>query len=156
MAAPTFNRAERSVPVALACAMFAVVALLLPTILRPANPETNQSAQFSPDAPPDNQDSIVAALNRGTSATAGTGDGQGSNVGQGAVGPGQAQAAPPAKGPASRGNCFGRPPRQVESVYAPPCVPAFVGDNGGETAFGVSATEVRVAIYVPDTADIDE
>src|SRR3954453_18131690 len=119
MAAARLSRAERSVPVALALLMFAVVALLLPTILRPANPETNQSAQFSPDAPPNNQDSIVAALNRGTSATAGSGNGNGSTVGQGPQGPGAAVAPPtppPAKGPASRGNCYGHPPRQVESV----------------------------------------
>src|SRR4051812_6128986 len=155
------TRAERSLPLVLAAVMFLVVAVLLPTILRPAAPITNQSAEFSPDAPPDQQQSIVAALNRGSSATAGTGPGTGTNVGDGEVGPGPGGAPPPpppppVKGKASRGRCYGNPPRQTESVYSPPCVPAFVGDNGGNTYPGVDPTEFRVAMFVPDSDDSEE
>lgn len=156
MTAARLTKAERSIPVVLAVAMFVLVALVLPTVLRPADPLTNQAAEFSPDAPPDNQESIVEALNRGTSATAGFGEGEGTNVGPGDLGPGEAEGAPPVQGPASRGRCFGNPPRQVRSVYAPPCKAAFVGDNGGATAAGVSATEFRVAVYVADYDDAEE
>jgi hypothetical protein len=36
---------------------------------------------------------------------------------------------------------------KVPTVYAPPCVPPFSGDNGGATAPGVTATTITVAIY---------
>lgn len=36
---------------------------------------------------------------------------------------------------------------RVPSVYAPPCVPALTGDNGGSTAPGVTATTIIVAVY---------
>lgn len=40
--------------------------------------------------------------------------------------------------------CIGEPPRQTEDPQSPPCVPYFAGDNGGETAPGVTADEIRV------------
>jgi hypothetical protein len=36
---------------------------------------------------------------------------------------------------------------RVPSVYAPPCVPPFRGDNGGSTTQGVTATTITVAVY---------
>jgi hypothetical protein len=48
--------------------------------------------------------------------------------------------------------CVGDPPRQSFAVYAPPCAPPFDGDNGGATAPGVTATEVRVAVLNADTS----
>lgn len=147
------SKSERSLPVALSGLVFLMTVLLLPTVLRPVDPLTNESAEFSPDAPPDeNQESIVESLNRGTSATSGEGEGVGETVGESdELGEGEAPEAPPVmEGPASRGACFGSPPRQVESVYSPPCIPAFVGDNGGATAPGVTATEIRVAMYIPE------
>ena len=58
-------------------------------------------------------------------------------------------AAPPPPPPrprrAVRGRCFGDPPRQTESLYSALCVPAWTdGDNGGDTAPGVTADEIRV------------
>lgn len=38
---------------------------------------------------------------------------------------------------------------RLPSVYAPPCVPAFRGDNGGETSPGVTADTIKVVIYQP-------
>ncbi|HUR79107.1 MAG TPA: hypothetical protein VMZ22_14250 [Acidimicrobiales bacterium] len=140
------SKAERTLPVVLAGSMFALVAVFLPSVLRPAEPPANESAEFSPDAPPDQNNSIVAALNRGSTGTAGDGEGEATDQPDG----------PPKRAP-GKGVCYGKnPPRQVESVYSPPCAPAFVGDNGGATTFGVTATEFRVAIYVADYDDAEE
>jgi hypothetical protein len=38
---------------------------------------------------------------------------------------------------------------ELPTVYAPPCVPAFSGDNGGATSDGVTPTQITVAWYVP-------
>lgn len=43
--------------------------------------------------------------------------------------------------------CFGNPPRQTEDPHSPPCVfEIFEGDNGGDTAPGVTGTEIHVAL----------
>lgn len=43
---------------------------------------------------------------------------------------------------------------QMPSVYAPPCVPAFDGDNGGATSPGVTADAITVVAYTaPPNAD---
>jgi hypothetical protein len=41
---------------------------------------------------------------------------------------------------------------KLPSVYAPPCVEPFTGDNGGETYAGVTADEVKIVYYLPDPA----
>jgi hypothetical protein len=38
---------------------------------------------------------------------------------------------------------------KVPSVYAPPCVPKFEGDNGGATSPGVTADSIKVVNYTP-------
>lgn len=44
---------------------------------------------------------------------------------------------------------------EVPSVYAPPCVPAHEGDNGGATSQGVTADEIEVVVYrAPPGSDI--
>jgi hypothetical protein len=56
-------------------------------------------------------------------------------------------------------NCVGSPPRQTEDPNAPPCVPFFEGENGGETWQGVSKDEINVLFYastylsVPDPGE---
>ena len=39
---------------------------------------------------------------------------------------------------------------QVPTIYAPPCVPAFSGDNGGATYQGVSADTIKVVYFIAD------
>lgn len=58
--------------------------------------------------------------------------------------------------------CVGSPPRQTSDPESPPCVPFYDGDNGGATAPGVTADEVRVAIrieggvtYLPTSGEPD-
>jgi hypothetical protein len=41
---------------------------------------------------------------------------------------------------------------RLVSVYAPPCVEPFEGDNGGATSPGVTADTVKVVQYIPDPA----
>ena len=127
-----------------------LILLLLPSALRPPNQHPPGTPQLSPDTPPnDDQQAIIASLNRASTGVGGAGDAQGgSGANLGATnGDLPADVKPPANRPPRA--CpygFGDPPRQVESVYAPPCAPAFVGDNGGETAYGVTGSEIRVAI----------
>ena len=115
--------------------LLAGAVLILPSALRPPPDPATQSAELSPDAPPDEQqDALVASLNRGTSSTPGQlGD---------AVGDVPVPPAPSRSCPSGRGD----PPRQVESPYAAPCAPSFVGDNGGATYQGVTADEIRINI----------
>lgn len=119
----------------------AVLAMaILPSALRPPQQPPTQTAELSPDAPPDDeQQAIVAAFSRGVSATAGLGTGTAAEPEAVAVAP--AKLAPRA---CPRG--FGNPPRQTESLYSPPCAPAFVGNNGGATHKGVTANEIRIAV----------
>ena len=42
----------------------------------------------------------------------------------------------------------------LKSVYAPPCVEPFEGDNGGATSAGVTADEVTVVYYQPTRRSI--
>ena len=39
---------------------------------------------------------------------------------------------------------------KVPTVYAPPCVPAFSGDNGGSTYQGVTADSIKVVYFQPE------
>jgi hypothetical protein len=57
--------------------------------------------------------------------------------------PGPPPPPPPPAGTSF--HCFGDPPRQIEDPQSPPCVPPFVGDNGGATAAqGVSRDEIKI------------
>lgn len=63
------------------------------------------------------------------------------------VGPSAAASPPPPpKGRTNR--CIGSPPRQIEDPQSPPCVPYFDPDvdNGGATAKGVTAEQIKVAL----------
>lgn len=107
---------ERYAPVAYFGLALALILTIIPTALRPPEPPPPTSAEFSPDAPPDEQQTIVSELGRAGSATAGSGPP--------AIAPGLPPAAL-APGPAR--SCplgFGNPPRQTESLYAAPCAPS--------------------------------
>ena len=136
-----------AVPVGYLLLALACFVVLLPSALRPPPDQANAAAEFSPDAPPDeNQDSIVAALSRGTSGTAGTGQG----VGDGNVTPEGVPAIIEEQAPKACPRGFGDPPRQTESLYSAPCAKAFTGDNGGATYQGVTADEIRIALMFAD------
>ena len=132
--------------VAIACAV-----LLLPSALRPPSQQPNQTAELSPNAPPDkNQAAIIGSLQRATSGVAAA-----PATGTGPAGPTTTTTAPPPPPaqtptvtvPRACPHGFGNPPRQVESVYAPPCAAPWSGtNNGGATWKGVTATEIRIGV----------
>lgn len=140
MASRGTRRFERYLPLSYFVVAVVLTVVALPSVLRP-NQQVTQSAELSPDAPPDDeQQSIISALNRANSATAGSTEGVGDGAGVGLERP--AVTAVPRACP--RGS--GLPPRQVESVYAGPCAGPFRGTNGGATWKGVTETEIRIGV----------
>lgn len=143
MTAParTPRSAERYLPLAYFIAALLLVVALVPSTLRPPPDQATQSAELSPDAPPDdNAQSIVSSLTRAQSGTVGAGEGTGTGAGT--------ELVPAVVGKAPARACpggVGDPPRQVESVYAAPCMGPFTGDNGGSTYAGVTQNEIRIA-----------
>ena len=151
MAEQRGSKVERYLPLIYLAVALVLVIAVLPTVLRPPQQQPHQSAELSPDAPPDkDQQSIISSLGRGQSATAGSGAGVGAgeasgpDVGVGA-GPGGAVPAPATK-PSFCPNGFGNPRRQTESLYSAPCAAAFSGPNGGSTWHNVSANEIRIGL----------
>lgn len=146
MAGKRTGKRDRSQVLPGAYLVLAVLAAVtvFPTALRPPADEATTSAEFSPDAPPEEQpEAIIQSLEQAASRTAGA-SGQAE-----AAGPSTTTTAPPPPPPemaAVRNQCFGDPPRQIEAIYAPGCEPAFVGDNGGATGPGVTANEIRIGI----------
>src|SRR6187200_2337925 len=117
------RRSENAMPMAFMGLGLCLIVLLLPSALRPPAPQTNQTAQLSPDAPPDSKsESVIASLNRASSGTAGAGTGTGPTD-QTAPGappppaPGEPPptTAPPAPPTKACPHGFGNPPRQTES-----------------------------------------
>lgn len=145
------GRAGSALPLVYVALALLLVVTLLPTALRPPQQPSTQSAELSPDAPPDDStESIVAALNRGTSGTAGSGPGEGVAEPGLSGGPPMVRTPPVAARPRGCPSGVGVPPRQVESYYAAPCAAAWEGDNGGATYKGVTSTEVRIANITAD------
>src|SRR5436190_16491846 len=95
------RRSDHAMPVAFMGLGLLLIVILLPSALRPPAPQTNQTAQLSPDAPPDSKtDSLIASLNRASSGTAGAGTGLGPSdqAGNGAAPNGEG-ATPPTSVP---------------------------------------------------------
>ena len=148
----------RFVPAAYPVMAIVLVALLLPTILRPPQDLQSSTAAFSPDAPPDDAppEALLQTLRQASSSTAGGKVQETAAVEDPEVVIEEAPPPPPPR-KAAKGRCFGDPPRTTESVYSALCVPAFTGgDNGGATAPGVTGDEIRVGIMVDDTDNVPE
>lgn len=141
------SRSERSLPIGLLAVVALMAALVLPSSLRPPPDQANNSAALSPDAPPDDEepDAIISSFQQAGSGTAGAS--RSTRTEQ--VTATTTTTAPPPEEVPSSGLCFGDPPRQTDSIYAPDCQPAFVGDNGGATYKNVTADEVRVGLWHP-------
>jgi hypothetical protein len=145
----TDERRRGTTPQKYAALAYVAVALLvagafLPSILRPPPAQTSDSAALNPGAPPDDQsDAVIQASKQASGAGAGasTGNGPGSS---GGGPPASTTTLPP---PKAFAQCYGSPARQIESVYAAPCAPAWSGDNGGATAKNVFPNEVRISLW---------
>ena len=146
------SKVERYLPLG----YFAVAALaaivILPSALRPPAQQPNQTAELSPNAPPDNkQSAIISSLQRassGVAAEAPTGPGTASTPA-----PTTPTTAPPVPAtvltPRACPHGVGNPPRQIESLYSAPCAAPFSGSNGGATSKGVAADEIRIGVRGP-------
>lgn len=138
------SRSKRSQTLPTAYLVIAGLAILavFPTALRPPADEATTSAEFSPDAPPEDQpEAIIQSLEQAGSRTAGA-SGRGEHAGSTTTT--TTTPPPPPRQAAVRNKCFGDPPRQIEAVYSAKCEPAFIGDNGGATAPGVTGNEIRI------------
>ena len=146
------SRSDRTVPFIYGAIALLLGVILLPTILRPPQDQPQTSSAFSPDAPPDkNQSSIFSSFRVAGSGTA-------AGVTQTAGEPGAAvtttTTTPPKLVASACPYGFGNPPRQIESIYAPPCAPAFKGDNGGSTADGISSEAINVCFLMELTGTV--
>jgi hypothetical protein len=140
------GRRDDLVPYGAVIAALLAIVFLLPSALRPPQQPPPPSQELSPDAPPDNTDSIISSFRRGQS---GTGEGVGAQGEEtGGVVEAGGPAAPPAPAPPAAACPFGygNPPRQTFSIYSAPCAGTFTGDNGGDTANGVTATEIHLVV----------
>lgn len=136
MTAPRrIDRAGKQALPLVAVVLAFLIAVALPTALRPPPDTANASGAINPDAPPDNNTQFVEAQQ------------EASGGGAGSSGSSPSTTVPvtiPKK--ASLGFCYGTPPRQIPSVYSGPCVGAYQGNNGGSTYKNVFPNEVRIAI----------
>ena len=136
---------DRLLPATYAIVPLLVVAFVLPSALRPPPDTTQSGAQYSPDAPPDAKaQTLIKTLLQPGSNTAG-------QIGASPTPSPRVTAtvaSPPPKAGAGTVQCATNwdPPRQWDSVYAPPCEAAFVGDNGGNLQPGVTATQYNVVV----------
>ncbi|HZU72626.1 MAG TPA: hypothetical protein VE990_07620 [Acidimicrobiales bacterium] len=138
---------ESYLPLLYFAVAIAVIALLLPSVLRPPAQQSNQSAQLSPNSPHSQQQSIIAAFQSAESGTNGAGQGAGAGAAPGGLPGAPAPAAEAVSGPPHY--CpfgVGQPPLQLNSPYAPPCAAGYNGKNPGATYQGVTVTTVRIAV----------
>jgi len=138
---------NRLLPPGYAALALLVVAFLLPSALRPPPDTTQSGSEYSPDAPPNSKaQSLIKTEFQPGSNTAGQ-EGAGNPKPTPSVKQVVASPPPPKTG-ATTVVCATNwsPPRQWDSVYAPPCQAAFIGDNGGNLQPGVSTTQYNVVV----------
>ncbi|HZU74872.1 MAG TPA: hypothetical protein VE990_19090 [Acidimicrobiales bacterium] len=137
------TRLDQLLPFGYIGAALLLAVILLPSALRPPLQQPDQSGAFSPNAPPNKNQTLYAGAHAADSGTFG-----GTQAGSGPGGSTPSTLPPP---PQQQGNQYsacpygvGNPPRQIASVYAPPCAPAFTGNNGGATSPGVTANTINI------------
>ena len=136
----------RTLPASYAVVALLVVAFVLPSALRPPPDTTQSGSAYSPDAPPNSKSqTLIKTQFQPGSNTAGQ---EGPGASPTPTPPAPSPSPTSTTGGASKVDCAYNwsPPRQWDSVYAPPCMPAFVGDNGGDLQPGVTATEWNMVV----------
>ena len=122
-----------------------VVAFVLPSAPRPPPDTTQSGSEYSPDAPPNAKaQSLIKTQFQPGSNTAGQ---EGGNK-LPSPPPPPPVSPPPVKTGSGTVQCatYWSPPRQWDSVYAPPCQAAFIGDNGGNLQPGVTSTQYNMVV----------
>lgn len=137
----------------------ALVAALPPADVsrREQAPATAALAPVAAAVPP--ASAAAAGGEASASPAPGAAGSPGDAVAAGGRSPSRGAGAAPAEAPGLRApgapvavRCVGNPPRQTFAVYSAPCAGPFDGDNGGATAPGVTAGEVRVTVLGDDTS----
>ncbi|HET6911647.1 MAG TPA: hypothetical protein VFH54_20155, partial [Mycobacteriales bacterium] len=155
---------RRYLPLLVGAIVLVIVAVTVPTQSRqPQSPAFNGLAGTGGNSTTTNGTTgpsgatgpQAAGVSGGGTAAVGT---TGSNSGPGAAGQGGAvptgPVAPSTSGIARSGVHCGAGKRQVTwSVYAPPCVAKYTGNNGGATARGVTANTITLSYRVSTSAD---
>jgi hypothetical protein len=139
---------QRLLPGSYAAVALLVVAFILPSALRPPPDTTQSGSEYSPDAPPNSKaQSLIRTQLQPGSSTAGQDGGPGATPTPSASPTPPAATTPPKTG-AGAVSCATNwsPPRQWDSVYAPPCQAAFTGGNGGTLDPGVTSTNYNVVV----------
>jgi hypothetical protein len=119
-------------------AALVLVALVLTIALRTERSQPPAVAEFAPQS----HHPITQAPAELSSRCGGGPGGEAS--GSGAIGPSPTPSPAALPSGAVLLHCVGDPPRQIEDPQAPPCVPYWVGDNGGATYHGVTPDQVRI------------
>ena len=137
--------ARRYPPLLMIVVSLALAVFALPSALNLPQANPGQTLEYAPvpgSASGPQAGGTIAGLGLGSA-------GLGTTPGGGSVASGASLLAPLSTAvAASTKACVGQPPRQTEDPLSPPCVAAFRGDNGGSTYPGVTATEVRVVVYL--------
>jgi hypothetical protein len=135
-----------------------VAVLVLPSALNLPQTSPTETAEFAPVPPTDKNQAPpggnFSSLGLSSSDTVGGDNGPGGGALQN-----QDQGPPTQATGGTGGNtggtgvppnlrCVGKPPRQSEDPLSPPCISAYVGNNGGATYPGVTANEVKVIVYM--------
>jgi hypothetical protein len=131
--------------IAVAAALGVFVALLPRTGNQPPPPTV---AEFAPQATREIRDSLDDQSSRFGGEETGCANGQVCDD------QGRPIKRPEIKVPLVK-QCYGEPPRQTPDPQSPPCIPYWVGNNGGPTYQGVTANEIVVAFptYAFENAD---
>jgi hypothetical protein len=141
----TGRRLDQLGPAIYLLGALALAALLLPSALRPPLQQPDQSGAFSPNAPQNRNQTIYEGAHNATSgAFAGV-------AAVSATGASTTTTTPPSVPKPEASACpygVGNPPRQIPSVYGPPCAAAFTGNNGGATAYGVTANTINICFLM--------
>jgi hypothetical protein len=137
----------RAIPLAYGGITAALVVMIAAVAFVVRPPSSPAIAEFQPSA----QDRINEARRDQAAGSGGTTGGCASGTTNCAEG--GASHRPPVEVAAGR-RCYGKPLRQTEDPQSPPCVfQIFKGANGGATAKGVSASEVKIVVVVPSFSD---
>jgi hypothetical protein len=137
---------NRVLPPSYAVVALIVVAFVLPSALRPPPDTTQSGSAYSPDAPPNSKaQSLIKTQFQPGSSTAGQ---EGNANASPPPPPPPPPSEPPVKTGGSTVTCAMNwdPPRQWDSVYAPPCQASFIGDNGGNLQPGVTSTQWNMVV----------
>lgn len=157
--------AARWSPLLICTAALGLIVALAPPVANPASQSSSSSisatagssGQLRASSGHPNKAAASSAASAGSTSQAGSlggaGSGSGPSGGSSALSPSSSSAAGRPTGVAITGVRCGPGVKQFAwSVYGPPCVSAYHGNNGGATSHGVSSTTITITYAMPNSA----